>query len=84
MWFYVTEDRTEADRIFRERLVPAIHRPAEELRERLPVGSAAAFAEKLSAFVEAGVQRVLLWPVAHERRQLEVFCEKVRPLVSTG
>jgi len=81
MWFYVTEDRTEADRIFRERLAPAIHRPVEELRERLPVGSAAAFAEKLSAFADAGVQRVLLWPVAHERRQLEVFCEKVRPLV---
>jgi alkanesulfonate monooxygenase SsuD/methylene tetrahydromethanopterin reductase-like flavin-dependent oxidoreductase (luciferase family) len=81
MWFYVTEDRTEADRIFRERLVPAIHRPEEELRARLPVGPASAFAEKLSAFAGAGVQRVLLWPVAHERRQLELFCEKVRPLV---
>jgi alkanesulfonate monooxygenase SsuD/methylene tetrahydromethanopterin reductase-like flavin-dependent oxidoreductase (luciferase family) len=81
MWFYITEDRTEADRIFRERLVPAIHRPVEELRARLPVGSAAAFAEKLSAFAGAGVQRMLLWPVAHERRQLELFCEKVRPLV---
>ncbi|HMF84277.1 MAG TPA: LLM class flavin-dependent oxidoreductase [Acidimicrobiia bacterium] len=81
MWFYITEDRTEADHIFRERLAPAIHRPAEELRERLPVGPGAAFAEKLTAFGDAGVQRVLLWPVAHERRQLELFCEKVRPLV---
>jgi alkanesulfonate monooxygenase SsuD/methylene tetrahydromethanopterin reductase-like flavin-dependent oxidoreductase (luciferase family) len=81
MWFFITEDRTEADRIFRERLVPAIHRPAEELRERLPVGGASAFAEKLAAFADAGVQRVLLWPVAHERRQLELFSEKVRPLV---
>jgi alkanesulfonate monooxygenase SsuD/methylene tetrahydromethanopterin reductase-like flavin-dependent oxidoreductase (luciferase family) len=81
MWFYITEDRTEADRIFRERLAPAIHRPAEELRERLPVGGASAFAEKLAAFADGGVQRVLLWPVAHERRQLELFSEKVRPLV---
>jgi hypothetical protein len=81
MWFYVTEDRTEADRIFRERLVPAIHRSEEELRARLPVGPASAFAEKLSAFAEAGVQRVLVWPVAHERRQLELFSESVRPLV---
>jgi alkanesulfonate monooxygenase SsuD/methylene tetrahydromethanopterin reductase-like flavin-dependent oxidoreductase (luciferase family) len=81
MWFYITEDRTEAERIFRERLAPAIHRPADELRARLPVGPASAFVEKLSAFADAGVQRVLLWPVAHERRQLELFCEKVRPLV---
>ena len=81
MWFYVTEDRTEADRIYRERLVPAVHRPEEELRARLPVGSASDFAEKLSAFADAGVQRVLLWPVAHERRQLELFGERVRPLV---
>lgn len=81
MWFYITEDRTEADRIVRERLVTAIHRPAEELRARLPVGGATAFAEKLSAFADAGVQRVLLWPVAHERRQLELFSERVRPLV---
>src|SRR5262249_13680401 len=81
MWFYITEDRTEADHIFRERLAPAIHRPAEELRERLPVGPGAAFAEKLTAFGDAGVQRGLVWPVAHERRQLELFCEKVRPLV---
>jgi alkanesulfonate monooxygenase SsuD/methylene tetrahydromethanopterin reductase-like flavin-dependent oxidoreductase (luciferase family) len=81
MWFYITEDRAEAERIFRERLAPAIHRPPDELRARLPVGPASAFAEKLSAFRDAGVQRVLLWPVAHERRQLELFCEKVRPLV---
>jgi alkanesulfonate monooxygenase SsuD/methylene tetrahydromethanopterin reductase-like flavin-dependent oxidoreductase (luciferase family) len=84
MWFYVTEDRTEADRIFRERLVAKIHRPEEELRERLPVGPAVAFAERLAAFRDAGVQRVLLWPVAHERRQLELFAEKVRPLLPSS
>jgi alkanesulfonate monooxygenase SsuD/methylene tetrahydromethanopterin reductase-like flavin-dependent oxidoreductase (luciferase family) len=83
MWFYVTEDRTEVDRIFRERLVPAIHRPEDELRERLPIGSAAAFAEQLAAFRDAGVQRVLLWPVAHERRQLELFADTVRPLLQS-
>jgi alkanesulfonate monooxygenase SsuD/methylene tetrahydromethanopterin reductase-like flavin-dependent oxidoreductase (luciferase family) len=81
MWFYITEDRTEAERVFRERLAPAMHRPPDELRARLPIGSATAFADKLSAFADAGVQRVLLWPIAHERRQLELFCEKVRPLV---
>ena len=83
MWFYITEDEAEADRILQQRLVPVINRPESMLRERLPVGSAAAFAEKLSAFRDAGVQRVLIWPVADEQRQLELFCEKVRPTLST-
>jgi alkanesulfonate monooxygenase SsuD/methylene tetrahydromethanopterin reductase-like flavin-dependent oxidoreductase (luciferase family) len=83
MWFYITEDEAEADRILEQRLVPVINRPESMLRERLPVGSAAAFAEKLSAFRDAGVQRVLIWPVADEQRQLELFCEQVRPALST-
>ena len=33
------------------------------------------------AFREAGVQRVLVWPVADEARQLELFRERVVPLV---
>jgi len=81
MWFYITEDAAEADRVMRERVVPTIHRPEEVLRERLPIGSAAMFAEKLSALAEAGVQRVFVWPVADEARQLERFWDTVRPCV---
>src|SRR6266480_3985578 len=83
MWFYITEDQAEADRILEQRLVPVVNRPESMLRERLPVGSAAAFAEKLNAFRDAGVQRVLIWPVADEQRKLELFCEQVRPALST-
>ena len=50
MWFYITDSRAEADRVMRERMIPTIHRPEEMLRERLPVGPAERFAEKLSAF----------------------------------
>ena len=82
MWCYITDDRAEADAIFSERLVPTIHRPEETLRERLPVGPAEAFAEKLAAFRDAGVQRVFIWPVTDERRQLELFVERVVPLLS--
>lgn len=81
MWFYITDDRGETDRVFQEGVVPAIHRSEEELRERLPIGPAGRFAEKLAAFAEAGVQRVYLWPVGDERRQLERFSESVRPLL---
>jgi alkanesulfonate monooxygenase SsuD/methylene tetrahydromethanopterin reductase-like flavin-dependent oxidoreductase (luciferase family) len=83
MWCYITDSRSEADAIFRTRLVPTIHRPEEMLRERLPVGPADAFAEKLSAFRDAGVQRVFIWPVRDERRQLEIFAEEVLPAVTT-
>jgi alkanesulfonate monooxygenase SsuD/methylene tetrahydromethanopterin reductase-like flavin-dependent oxidoreductase (luciferase family) len=81
MWFHITDDRVEADRIVTDRLVPAIGRPEAMLRERLPVGPAGAFAEKLHAFREAGVQQVLVWPVADEARQLELFCDQVVPRI---
>jgi alkanesulfonate monooxygenase SsuD/methylene tetrahydromethanopterin reductase-like flavin-dependent oxidoreductase (luciferase family) len=81
MWFHITDDAAEADRVVRERVMAVVNRPENELRERLPVGSADAFAEKLHAFREAGVQQVLVWPVVDEARQLELFCERVVPLI---
>lgn len=79
MWFHITDDPVEADRVVRDRLVPAVHRPEAVLRERLPVGPAGAFAEKLHAFREAGVQQVLVWPIVDEARQLERFRDRVVP-----
>jgi alkanesulfonate monooxygenase SsuD/methylene tetrahydromethanopterin reductase-like flavin-dependent oxidoreductase (luciferase family) len=83
MWCYITDDRDEADRVLAERLVPTVHRPEDVLRERLPIGPAEMFAEKLTAFANAGVQRVFIWPVADEARQLERFWNEVRPLVGS-
>jgi alkanesulfonate monooxygenase SsuD/methylene tetrahydromethanopterin reductase-like flavin-dependent oxidoreductase (luciferase family) len=82
MWFYITDDAAEADRVMRERIVPTIHRPEEVLRDRLPVGPADLFAQKLSEFGRAGVQRVYIWPVADEAEQLELFWSTVRPAIS--
>jgi alkanesulfonate monooxygenase SsuD/methylene tetrahydromethanopterin reductase-like flavin-dependent oxidoreductase (luciferase family) len=81
MWCYITDDRDEADRILEERVVPTVHRPEDMLRERLPIGPPELFAEKLTAFAQAGVQRVFIWPVADERQQLHRFWNDVRPLV---
>ncbi len=83
MWFYITENQGEADRVMRERVVRTIHRPEEMLRERVPIGPAELFAEKLSDFADAGVQQVLLWPVADELHQLELFWEMVHPAIAT-
>lgn len=82
MWFYITDDRATADRMLRERVLPAVRRPEEMLRERLPIGPAELFAEKLSAFARVGVERVFVWPVADETQQLELFWERVRPAIS--
>ena len=82
MWCYITDDRDEADRILKERVAPAVHRPEDMLRERLPIGSPELFAEKLTAFAKAGAQRVFIWPVADELHQLERFWNDVRPLVA--
>jgi alkanesulfonate monooxygenase SsuD/methylene tetrahydromethanopterin reductase-like flavin-dependent oxidoreductase (luciferase family) len=77
MWFYITENRAEADDIFRQRVAPTIHRPEDILRERLPIGPASAFAAKLAAFAESGLQRVMVWPVSDEERQLDLFWNQV-------
>jgi probable F420-dependent oxidoreductase len=84
MWCYVTDDRGEADRILRERVIPTVHRPEDMLRERLPIGPPDAFAEKLTAFAKVGVQRVFIWPVADEVHQLDRFWNDVRPLIAAS
>jgi alkanesulfonate monooxygenase SsuD/methylene tetrahydromethanopterin reductase-like flavin-dependent oxidoreductase (luciferase family) len=84
MWCYITDSTAEAERVLTERVVPTIHRPEDVLRQRLPIGSPDAFAERLVAFARAGVQRVFIWPVADEHRQLELFCERVLPLVESA
>jgi len=81
MWLYITEDEEEAERVLNEVLAPALNRPVEELRERLPIGSAQSCAEKLAAYQKVGVQRVYLWPLAEELNQIKIFMSQVVPLI---
>ena len=81
MFFHVTEDGATSERIVREVLSPTLNRPEEELRQRLLVGPAEECAEKLAAYRAAGAQRIFLWPVEDELRQLATFQERVAPLV---
>ncbi len=81
MWFHVSDDRDEAERVLQERLVPRVRRDPDELRTRLSFGRADEFAAKLRALAAAGVQRVYVWPVADEIEQLERFWTTVRPAV---
>jgi probable F420-dependent oxidoreductase len=81
MWCYVTESRAQADAVLADVLSPMLNRPVEELRRKLPIGSAEECAEKLTPYARAGAQRVFLWPLADERAQLEAFRERVAPLL---
>jgi probable F420-dependent oxidoreductase len=81
MFFYVTEERATSETIIREVLSPTLNRPEEELRQRLLVGSSEECAEKLAAYRAAGAQRIFLWPVEDELRQLATFQERVAPMV---
>jgi alkanesulfonate monooxygenase SsuD/methylene tetrahydromethanopterin reductase-like flavin-dependent oxidoreductase (luciferase family) len=81
-WLYVTEDRAAAERALTDVLAPMLNRPAEALRSLpLPIGPAEVCGERLAAFVRAGARRVFVWPLGDELRQLELFRERVVPLV---
>jgi alkanesulfonate monooxygenase SsuD/methylene tetrahydromethanopterin reductase-like flavin-dependent oxidoreductase (luciferase family) len=84
MWLYITEDESIAERMLQDVLAPALNRPAAELRERLPIGSARQCAKKLAAYQQAGVPRVYVWPLADELEQIRIFMDRVAPLIHEG
>jgi probable F420-dependent oxidoreductase len=79
MFYYVTEDRRRAEELLVEVVSPTLGRSVELLRERLPIGTPAECAEKLTRLQAAGVQRVFLWPIEDETSQLMRFHEQVLP-----
>jgi alkanesulfonate monooxygenase SsuD/methylene tetrahydromethanopterin reductase-like flavin-dependent oxidoreductase (luciferase family) len=79
MWLRITEDRSEAETILADVLGPAVKREPDYLRPRVCVGSADHCLDLLSRYAEAGVERVFLWPLGEEARQLELVAERVLP-----
>jgi alkanesulfonate monooxygenase SsuD/methylene tetrahydromethanopterin reductase-like flavin-dependent oxidoreductase (luciferase family) len=72
MWTWVSKDRAEGDRVLADVLAPVLKRDPDELRTQVCVGPAEHCAELLSRYAEAGCQRVYLWPLGDEPRQLEL------------
>ena len=64
-------------------LAPLLKRPPDELRDRLCIGSAEHCAAVLSSYARAGCEWVQLWPLGDERRQIELFAERVRPEIES-
>ena len=82
MWTWVTEDQAEADRVLDDVLAPLLRRDPDELRAQVCVGPAEHCAELLSRYAEAGCDRVYLWPLGDEPRQIELVAETVAPQLS--
>jgi alkanesulfonate monooxygenase SsuD/methylene tetrahydromethanopterin reductase-like flavin-dependent oxidoreductase (luciferase family) len=82
MWTWVAEDRAEPDRVLGEVLAPILGRDPKELGPQLCVGSTEHCAELLSRYAEAGCERVYLWPLGDEPRQLELIASTVAPQLS--
>jgi alkanesulfonate monooxygenase SsuD/methylene tetrahydromethanopterin reductase-like flavin-dependent oxidoreductase (luciferase family) len=73
MWTWVTEDAAETERVLGDVLAPLLRRDPAELRSQVCVGSAAHCAELLARYAEAGCDRVYVWPLGDEPRQLELI-----------
>jgi alkanesulfonate monooxygenase SsuD/methylene tetrahydromethanopterin reductase-like flavin-dependent oxidoreductase (luciferase family) len=81
MWAWITEDDREAERVLRETLAPVLRRDPDALRDQLCIGPAERCAELLSRYARAGCERVHLWPLGDEPRQIELAATKVLPAV---
>ena len=81
MWTWISEDARDADRVLREVLAPMLRRDPDPLSDQLCVGPAAHCAELLSRYAEAGCDRVYLWPLGDEPRQVELAATTVLPAV---
>ena len=79
MWTWVSQDRAEVDRVLSEVLAPVLRRDPDELRAQVCVGPAEHCAELLSRYADAGCERVYLWPLGDEPRQIEVVAAAVAP-----
>ena len=81
MWTWVTEDAGDAERVLREVLAPILRRDPDALRDQLCIGPAEYCAELLSRYAQAGCERVYLWPLGDEPRQIELAATAVLPAV---
>jgi alkanesulfonate monooxygenase SsuD/methylene tetrahydromethanopterin reductase-like flavin-dependent oxidoreductase (luciferase family) len=81
MWTWITPDGRDADRVLRDALAPLLGRDPDALRDQLCVGPAEKCAELLSRYAQAGCERVHLWPLGEEPRQIELAATAVLPAI---
>jgi alkanesulfonate monooxygenase SsuD/methylene tetrahydromethanopterin reductase-like flavin-dependent oxidoreductase (luciferase family) len=82
MWTWITEDARDAERVLRDVLAPLLKREPDVLRDQLCIGPPERCAERLARYADAGCERVHLWPLGDEPRQIELVATRVLPAVS--
>jgi hypothetical protein len=82
-WLYVTDDAAEERAVY-ERLVRMLRRPLDEIKGRLPIGSTAACLDLFGRYRDAGLGRVLVWPMQNEVEQVERVAEEIMAPLSRG
>ena len=82
-WLHVTDDSAQ-ERDVTSRLSQMLRRPMEDVARRLPVGSPARCVDLLGRYQDAGLQRLLLWPVGDEQAQIERVAADVIPQLSAA
>ena len=63
-----------------EQLSRMLRRPIDEVAGRLPVGSPAMCQDLIAGYREAGLQRMLFWPLKDEVAQLERLATDILPV----
>jgi alkanesulfonate monooxygenase SsuD/methylene tetrahydromethanopterin reductase-like flavin-dependent oxidoreductase (luciferase family) len=81
MWTWVAKDGAEGERVLAEVLAPILGREPDELRSQVCVGTPEHCGELLHRYAQAGCDRVYLWTLGDERRQLELVASDVAPLI---
>jgi len=77
-WMYLADDDAEADAV-RERVSRMTRRSIDEVTERLPIGTPARCVDLFGRYRDAGMPRILVWPLGDEVAQLERFAKDVAP-----
>ena len=84
-WLFVTENPHSATQMITDVLAPMLGRDPDQIRALpLPIGPAEVCALRLSRYARAGAERIFLWPLTDHVRQLELFRERVIPLIHAG
>jgi alkanesulfonate monooxygenase SsuD/methylene tetrahydromethanopterin reductase-like flavin-dependent oxidoreductase (luciferase family) len=79
-WTYVTEDPAERERRLHA-LASMLNRPVESLVGQVLIGPAAECAAVISAYAQAGIDQLFIWPLADAEDQLARVMHDVVPLV---
>ncbi len=77
---YLSESRSDTEGAL-ELVARMLRRPLDALRDKLLIGSVNEVIEQLEGFRAVGAERVFIWPVRDEIKQLETFGQLVLPLL---